>query len=278
MGSTINHVRQGLTEGPVYHTSSLIYTEVILAFFVPPMSLLAVYLALSRRFWSKHLVLVGSSFAYVLIHTLITSRQERYMLPIVPALVALFVLAFYEHFANGGWLTRSRKLLTALLAFTLIVNFVLLVPLTVDYGHKGLVEPLVKLQQIDHNRPGVLFVSPQRYINFPYMYGGLSKSRRGYVYKWSDLNDAVAADTLTESYNKYYFMYPLRPEDLPRYVDSIESRFGPIQEMYHVGPSTVDRILHYLNPKYNHTDDAWVYRRVESSDPADSIPERDFSG
>ncbi len=269
MGSSINHVNQGLTEGPVYHSNFLLYIEVILAFFIPPLSLVAVIAACSKRFWNKHKVLIGSSLAFILVHTAIASRQERYMLPIVPAFAALLVLALYEHFSANGWLARSRKLFIGLVSFTVIVNLVLLVPLTINYGHKGLVEPLVKIQQMDRHKPGVLFVTPERYINFPYMYGGLGMTRRGYVYEWNQLDAAVAADTVKEAFNKYYLMYPIKPEELPEYVDSIESRFGPIEPVFHVGPSTVDWILHLLNPKFNHTNECWVYRRVKGEIPVD---------
>ena len=60
----------------------------------------------------------------------------------------------------------------------------------------------------------------------------------------------------------YYLLYPLDASDLNHYKDSIISRAGPIEQVFHVGPSTVDYILHKLNPSHNRTNEVWVYRRT----------------
>ncbi len=263
MGSSINHIKQGLTEGPVYRTSYLMYIEVLLAFFIPPISILLFVVACRKRFWSKHLVLVGSCLTFLLFHTLISSRQERYILPIIPALVALFVLALHQHFASNGYLARSRKLFGWLVGFSVVVNTILLIPLTFNYAHKGLVEPLVKIEKLNTERRAVLFVTPERYINFPYLYGGLGKNQRDYVYGWSDLTTILPHDTKPRFDFAYFLLYPKDSADLPVYVDSLSNHVGPIRELFHVGPSTADWMLHRLNPRFNPTNDVWVFVRAD---------------
>ena len=261
MGTSLNHLWQGLSEGALYSTSHLIYVAVIAAYFIPPASLVVMFLALRRRFWKNHLVLTASTAAFVIIHTLVANRQERFMIPILPALIVLFVLACHQHYQQHGFFRKHLGLSLSLITFTLLVNFVALGPFTFNYGHKGLVEPLVKIEQLSTSKPSVLFFSPEKSRIFPLNYGGFELIDRSYVHAWEDL-DAVFGAGSAESGFDYYLLYPLRSDDLERYRDSLVSRAGPVDLAFYIGPSTIDLILHGLNPEHNVTNEVWVYRHA----------------
>jgi hypothetical protein len=260
--STVNHVRQVITERPPYMTHLFIYPAVLLAFFLPPLSPLLFYLAGVRRFWVRHRVLLFSSIAFVLAHTLSPSRQERYMIPIVPALVVLLVLAFWWHWSNGGYFFRHKRLLFGLLGTVVVINLLALSPLTINYGHKGMVEPLVQIERNGENA-GVVFVSPEEGRIYPYFYGGFGGLRRGYIYDWSD--QSLLEEPHTKRPYTYFIIFPPSERDLPRYLDSLSGHFGPLEEWFYVGPSSIDFLLHRMNPKYNKRNEAWIYRSVEAT-------------
>jgi hypothetical protein len=262
LGTSINYVRQGLSEGALYSTSHFIYLAVIVASFIPPVSLIVMYLALRRRFWTSHLALTASTAAFVIIHSLAANRQERFVIPMLPALIVVFVLACHQHHQHSGFFRRHRKLSLAVLAFALIVNIAALGPLTVNYGHKGLVGPLVKIERLSSSKPAVLFMSPEKSRIFPVSYGGFDLIERTYVYGWGDL-DLVRESWSGERGFDYYLLYPLRSDDLGRYKDSLVSRVGPVDLVFHVGPSTIDNILYYLNPRHNVTNEAWAFRKAD---------------
>lgn len=182
------------------------------------------------------------------------------MIPIIPVLIVIIVLALHQHYTERGLLFRKRKLWYALLSFTLAVNMTLLIPFTFNYGHKGMVEPLVKVERISETPPRVLFFSPDKYRNVPYLYGGFHPIGRGYVYSWKDM-DLVFPENGSTRFD-YFLLYPLKAEDLNTYKDSLSHRVGPIEEVFHVRPSFIDYILRVLNPEHNPTGEAWVYRPV----------------
>ena len=260
--STVSHIRQVVTERPPYMTHLFIYPAVLLAFFLPPLSPLAFYLAGIRQFWVRHRVLFFSSLVFILAHSLSPSRQERYMIPIVPALVVLLVLAFWWHWSKGGYFFRHKRFLFGLLGTAVVINLLALLPLTINYGHKGMVEPLVRIERSGENT-GVVFVSPEEGRIYPDFYGGFGGLRRGYIHDWADQS------FLEESHRKqpftYFIIYLPSGDDMPRYLDALSSHFGPLEEWLHVRPSSIDFLLHRLNPKYNQRNEAWIFRKAETA-------------
>ncbi len=260
LASSFNHLRQGLTESPPYATNIFIYPAVIFTFFIPPLSLILFVLAGCKSFWSQHKVLVFSSLSFIVIHTLIASRQERYIYPIIPALLVIGILVIHWQITNKGYLYRHRRLFTALAGYTVAVNLILLPIATGTYGHKGTVEPLVRIANIKQPSQ-VMFVTPEQGRIFPMAYGGFDEIGRSYVERWEDL---AALDT-TDYYSitEFYICYPANSDDTATYIDSLVSRTGPLQLWLHVPPTFLDRILHGLNPRHNPRNESWVFRPVQ---------------
>jgi len=260
LGSTINHLHQVVTETPPYHTSALIYVGVLLVFFIPPFSLMAFFVTGYKRFWEDHKPLVFSSLVFLLAHTLSPSRQERYMLAIVPALMLTIVLALWHHKKFAGFFFRHKTVLKSMVWPSVIINVVLLFVFTFNYSHRGLVEPLVKLQRLQP-QVTITFVSPQVGHLYPFDYGGTSVAGRRYVHKWSDL-EQLDQDSKSGGPRKYYILYPPSESGIGSYVDSVTAHAGPVAEQFVVPPPLIDQILHFLNPRHNRLNAAYVYRLI----------------
>ena len=258
LGSTINHLHQIVTESPPYETSVLIYGAVLLVFFVPPFSLMAFFVTGYKRFWEDHKPLVFSSLVFLLAHTLSPSRQERYMLAIVPALMLIIILALWHHKKFDGFFFRHKTLLKGIVWPSVVINVVLLVVFTFNYSHRGLVEPLARLERIQP-RVSITFFSPEVGHLYPFDYGGKSIEGRRYVHKWSDLGQ-LNGDSTAIGPTMYYILYPPSESELQAYVDSVTAHAGPIVEQFAVPPSLIDQILHFLNPRHNRLNAAYVYR------------------
>ncbi len=258
LASTVHHLHQGFTETPPYKTSIFIYPAVLVAFFIPPLSIVLFVLAAFKRFWIEHKLLL-SSLSFILIHSLVSARQERYMLPIVGAVMVLIVLVIWWQHEIRGFLFRYKRSFYALAAFTVSVNLILLVPFTIDYAHKGVVEPLVRIERLKRH-PSVLFMTPERVRIFPFDYAGFDGLERRYINKWSDLDILRADSTLVDSID-YYIVYPNDELLLPNYLDSLQQFTGPLAPLYHIEPSLVDKLLHAVNSKHNPNDEVWVLTR-----------------
>lgn len=262
-GTTLAHIRQGLTEGAVYRTSMFVYLGVIAGFFIPPLALLILYASARRSFWSQHRVLVFSTAGFVVVHSLMASRQERYMIPMVPVLCLIAVLALRQYIVDNGWLVRKQGLFKAVVASSLAINFVLLPLFTFNYGHRGMVEPLVTIESLGDTRPAVLFFTPDRYRNFPIQYGGFEPIVRQYVWEWKELQPRLTDPAAPIRYD-FVLLYPPDSTQLSVYLDSLRPFLGELEPAFYERPSLMDLVLHKLNPRHNRTNDVWVYRPVSA--------------
>lgn len=261
--SSINHIRQVLTEPPPYKTSFLIYPGILIGFFIPPLSLLLFFYSGFKSFWSRHRVLIFSTLCFIVIHTVSASRQERYMIPIIFPLLTIFVLGVHHQFNRSYFLSPRRRLFKILLIVATVINIALLIPLTVNYGKKGLVDPLVKIEKTKKGA-AVAFVSPDKKRIYPRYYGGFVPIKEIKIKKWGDLKNTALA--LSSGKIDFFILYPPRPEKLPLYLDSLRKYFGPVEAWQHSGPSSVDFILHKLNPRHNPTNEAWTYKPFRKED------------
>jgi len=85
----------------------------------------------------------------------------------------------------------------------------------------------------------------------PIEYGGEELSRY-YVRHWDDLPES---DTKYD----YFVLYPKRTDDLDIYLDSLQSRFGPLEPFFEIAPSGYDQLLHVLNRNHNDNYAAHIY-------------------
>lgn len=240
-----------------YNTIFLIYPVVLLAFFLPPISILAAAACFSRAVWRRHKILILGVISFILVHMIVPNRQERFMLPIVGILGVLFVLAIRQQFKNKLWLSRWPRVLNMSLAVAGVLNLGLLVLFTANYGHRGLVEPLARVQQMSP-RPRVVLISPERHQIYPLYYAGMPLVDNYWVRNWQELRDFLPG----EPGQDLYLVYPPKKVDELRYRDSLELVAGGVEELFRVGPSVVDWTLHRLNPRHNPTHECVVYRRA----------------
>ena len=118
---------------------------------------------------------------------------------------------------------------------------------------------MVRMQAMQQ-LPSMLLISPGRGRLYPFAYaGGIERLARTYVETQAELN-AFASGTFAQDSSYFVVVYPHSDSELTTWVDSIETRIGPITPVFHVGSSIIDAILHYFNPIHNRTNEAWVYR------------------
>jgi hypothetical protein len=256
LGSFINHVAQGFSEGSLYQTPRFVYPLTLLAVAVPPFSIAALVWAWNRTFRAKHLLLSASIICFVVLHTLAANRQERFMLPILPAVLLVLVLSTADRFSRADQSAVKTRAFRWLIAPSILINVALLVILTGNYSHKGLVEPLVEIEEQKQNAH-VVFVTPEKQRIFPLTYGGIQPVQRNYLYAWEDFPKTAQALT-EEDTLEFFITYSPEVTDLPRYRDSLEKYFGSMNVWRTVEPSMLDAILHTLNPKHNRTNRAII--------------------
>jgi phosphatidylinositol glycan class B len=115
------------------------YVGRILLFLLPPFSLALVGLLVAAVWYERRHILVWATLPFLVGHSLIAHKEDRFLIPITYAVVPLLVLAA-DRFASGASATlerwiRSRAARNAARAFV-VVNLVALAVVTVKPSHE----------------------------------------------------------------------------------------------------------------------------------------------
>ncbi|MFZ1682676.1 MAG: hypothetical protein WAU88_00965 [Candidatus Zixiibacteriota bacterium] len=258
MASTFNHIGQINQESAMYDTTPFIYLLLLAGLVVPPFSLYGFYLICRNQVWKNHLILLGSIASFVIIHTIQESRQERYIIPMIVPTILLFILALYEDVSRRGLKAPTPSIRRWIIAPSIVINLLILPVLTFNYSKKGAIEPLVLMEREDGGH-GVLFVSPEKGRFYPLEYGGNEIAPYRRVNMWEDLSSLNDSTDIRTNLS-FLVLYPNEPDDKSRYEDSVKAVFPTAVGWKHVSPSTVDWVLHKLNPSHNRTNEAWIYK------------------
>lgn len=261
--STINDLRinTGLTAR--YNTIPLMYPLVLLAFFIPPFSLIPAVLAFRPGFWKRHLLLMVSTAVFIAAHMLHGNQQERFMIPVIPVCLLIGILALWDRWQTRGYILKPAGLFAALAGIAVIIDLILLPPITVAYPHKGLIEPLIWMERMNP-KPSVLFIQPDMKNWMPTDYARLEPLKRKSVRVWPEI-DILRPDETGKHAFDLFVLYPVKPGDREAYLDSIQVRYGPMTLVRNFQPSFYDRLMHRLNPRHYGTYEAWVYRQTDDS-------------
>lgn len=252
----LTHVTGSATlVGPWYR-----YLLLILGIMIPPFSIMFLGSMFQREAIRKHLVMLLPALMFVLIHSMIPNKQERFMIPIMPVLIILGC-AGMSYFYRAKAYVKWRKLVIGLWIWFIVINTILLIPFTLNYAHRGLVDSMVYLSRQD-DVDGVVFDCTARKKWLSYSYWDYRKPNAVKLTPKYDLDDAIqSADISLSSPPSYIVVYiDGYPDDQ---LAAYGSQLGKYEVVYHAEPSLIDLILHLMNPKYNHKNEAWVLKNVK---------------
>lgn len=262
----IDYISWGMFLSSVFHTlsfqSKMIHAYVtnvwythlltILGILIPPFSLLlipwtaATIKKLPVSFWAV--------VAFIVVHSLIPQKQERYLLPILPMLIFLL---------TAGWSMvkwRDHGIVRGLWKWMWAVNIILLPITTLNYSQKARVEPLVIL---DHtpNVNKIVVDATRKLVWLPNYYCQKPLSDFQYIFKETDY------DTLSERFkaltsvqlHPYTHAIIFSDHDPEPQRKRLEAILGKLTLEKHIRPSLADWLLHKANPGYNHSKESWLY-------------------
>jgi hypothetical protein len=248
------HVHDYVT-GPVYR-----YLLLVPGVFIPPFGLLffaAMFRAVNRRgllFWA--------TMSFLLVHSLVPQKQERFLLPIFPELALLGVVGLADWSRSVG--PRLAKWMRRGWVFFWAVNLPVLALVVFHYGQAARIEPLLEVYHRADARALVADMTEQA-PGLPLYYldgGDLRRSIPVYHVKTVEEFPGVAsllADSVgTVAGSVYVVVFTSRR--LPEHLERLASVFGPVEVVRHVRPGPVERALRALNPRYHHSKESWLVR------------------
>ena len=229
----------GYPSNPPWH-----YVLILLAALIPPASILLLAAALKG---GRQIPLLGlATLAFLVSHSLIANKQERFLLPILPVLLILIV-------AGLPWLAArvARPVYRGMWWYFWSVNTVLLAFVTFSFSKKDRVEPLLIVYR-RHDATGVLVAQYNQTFGVPEYYLGQPRPRVVVVERGQNV-----ADSTRELPINYVIVYSDTPEADRVLLAAALHRNLTLLTL--VQPSLTDRLAHAINPRHNRAHTAAIY-------------------
>jgi hypothetical protein len=228
---------------------------------IPPFSLLFIGAIFQWRVIRNHVVLWLPTMSFLIGHSIIVNKQERFIIPIFPVLIVLGCVGLYYITQHVDVTGRWRRWRGGLWAWFAVLNLIALIPFTLNYAHRGTVDPLVFLsQQPDAKK--VLFDCTERRMVLPHSYWKYDQSNALTIYSNLEFYQALAQGKLL-SFSPPDYIVIFRDKNLQEQIDLLTAMLGRYNIVYHGKPSFIDVVLNKLNPKYNYLNESWVLGRIK---------------
>ncbi|MEW6051661.1 MAG: glycosyltransferase family 39 protein [Candidatus Zixiibacteriota bacterium] len=260
-GSTINNLIINVGQAPLYKTIPFLYPALLLLLLVPPFSLAATWAMFNKRFFVRHRALVISFLVFLIWHMATANQQERFILPMLPVFLLMAILALWERFLCKGEITANPRTFTRICVISSAINLGLLVPVSLAYGHRGLIESVLSVRKLKPEAH-VLFVQPDMRPHVPIAFAD-RRSKAWFVRDWAEL-PRLSDEALANGPVDYVVIFPTDGRPLEATLDSVAAHLGPMTQVTHITASYYDQLLYRLNPKHNDSFEAYIFRPEEA--------------
>lgn len=236
--------------GPWYN-----YLLLLAGIFIPPVSLMLLFGFFHS--WKKQLIIFLPAFLFLAFHSFFPNKQERFIFPIIPFVIIAGVIGWNSFVQVSKYWMKHQVLLRNAWIFFWIMNFVLLVPVSLAYSKRSRVEAMAYLAKYkgikvilgeDTNRNSVQMLP--RYYSGQWMQA---------LYKSNTEVRSFMADSIPCSIKEASFVLFYSDQNLQSRVDSMKIEIPSLVYETTVYPGFIDDIMHKLNP-VNRNETIYMYR------------------
>jgi len=258
LGSVTNYITGNLSRPPTIPAPWYRYILLIIGIMIPPFSVAFVLSIFNLKVIREHLVMWSGLLLFIVGHSIVVNKQERFIIPVFPVLIVLGCVGLYYLYSSGGWYFRWRRLRIGLWAWFWALNAIMLIPFTFNYAHRGTVDPMVYLSRQD-DVEGVLFDMTERRQYLPYSYWDYKHTNSVRLTPTFSFEDALNSGAVSRAKPPSYIV--VFSDGYPEsYFANLSRNLGRYELVHHGRPSIMDLIFHKLNPKYNHKNESWVLK------------------
>jgi hypothetical protein len=244
------HDSSGYPVGPWYQ-----YIGLLAGVFIPPLSLLLLYGFLKT--WKTRAQLFWPTMMFLIVHSIIVNKQERFILPIVPFVLLLSVIGWTEIEGRGFW-ANHKKTVRGLWWWFWAVNTVLLCVVSTTYSKKSRVETLTYLSHKNDVRGIVIETQDNSPPLAPLFY--LTKAVPVYYLPSSKKIETlkVEIDSIGKPAPNYAVF--LSQGNIQKRVARLDSLMHGLRFEYTITPSFIDGLLYMMNPRHNVNQSSSIYK------------------
>jgi hypothetical protein len=233
--------------GPWYR-----YLLLLFGIFIPPFSLFL--LAGTWRGARRLPVTAIGTALFVVFHSVIAPKQERFIIPAIAPLLVLGAIGIGEWTRSGlrPWLATIQRWSWR---WFWSLNAILLLLFLSHYGKRGQIEALLFLRaQGDMHR--VLVDRTENDCWLPLFYGDLQEDAIDWI---TERNEYARLQTRLDSGKRFpTYALVLDPTNIQAHVDSLAAQQLRLLPLKYFGPGVLEWLLWRLNPRYNKPNAVWV--------------------
>ena len=236
----IGYATYNSNEGLYYvpNNNYLMYFMVLMAAFLVPLGLLIG--AGFFKAWKKYLALFVPVMFFILFHTFYPSKQERFILPVLPLFLMLGVMGYEMLREKDFW----KKAWNVSWKVFWVLNIPLLLFASFTYSKKSRVESMYYFNNIDTSKMRILHEATGE--------TDASMLPKFYCGNWG-LNALARTDKSQDLrvYPEYEYDYILfcGEQDLEERIAEYKTIFPEMEMVKQCEPSMVDSFLRWLNPR-----------------------------
>ncbi|MFK5856951.1 MAG: glycosyltransferase family 39 protein [Bacteroidota bacterium] len=227
---------------------------------IPPVSLFI--LAGFFQQWRKLLIIFFPILLFLIFHSYYPNKQERFVITIVPMLIIIGVIGWQQIKEKYFKSSTARSIVRYSWVFFWVINFIVLLPITVMYSKKARVESMSYMSQygdinnflIEDINQTVLRFPPQFYLGNWYNYNTLMKDDIFSEFVISNSNKPVSEQP--------GFVLFYQPDEIEDRVSKLKTVYPELEFETIIEPGFMDRVMHWLNP-INDNQNIYLYRNKE---------------
>lgn len=233
------------------------YILFLVGILIPPVSLF-IFAGFFQQ-WRKNLILFLPILIFVVFHSYYPNKQERFVITIIPLLIIIGTIGW--QYLNDKYLSGRipGRLVTASWIFFWVINFILLLPVTVMYSKQARVESMSYISKygeinnflIEDINQTVLRFPPQFYLQNWYNYQTIMKD--------DDFNEFAKINSLLPASGQPGFVLFYQPDNIEQRVIQMKTVYPELEFETVIKPGFMDRLLTWLNP-INDNHNIYLYR------------------
>ncbi|MCE3226465.1 MAG: hypothetical protein K0S32_1016 [Bacteroidetes bacterium] len=254
----LSYVQYNLDNAGAYGTDNWhMYFDLIFGLLIPPLS----FLLFAGYFvtWKKMPLIFWPVLFYLAFHTYFPNKQERFIMTVLPLMTISGTVGMFMI-----WEKRKEKINLKLFKFSkvfvIVLNTILICVLSVSYSKRHRVESMTYLHNKEDAKAFMIEDSNKEtdYLMPPLYYFG----------KWFSvigINKTFGPDSALKYFNAQQvserpnYVVFLQAENIEARVDSMKKRFPTLTYEETIQPSSIDKILYWLNP-LNDNQTAFIYK------------------
>jgi hypothetical protein len=236
------------------------YLLFLLGILIPPVSVF-IFAGFFQQ-WRKLLIIFFPILLFLIFHSYYPNKQERFVVTIIPMLMIIGVIGWQQIKDKYFTSSSAKNIIKYSWVFFWVINFIVMVPITVMYSKQARVESMSYMAQygdfnnflIEDVNQTVLRFPPQFYLGNWYNYETLMQNND--FEEFSNIN-----------YNKPISEQPgfvmfYQPNDIDNRVSRMKTVYPNLEFETIIEPGFMDKVLHWLNP-INDNQNIYLYRNKQ---------------